>query len=419
MGQTISEKILSANSHQKEVYCGDFVNTEIDLAMSHDNTRLILSIFDKIGVKSVWNSKKIVVVLDHRAPANSIQTAMNHKYIRSFVKDQNIKNFFDVGLGICHQILPENGFIRPGMLIVGSDSHSTTYGAFGCFSTGIGATDMAAVWTDGKLWFKVPETLLFNISGNLSDYVFSKDVILHIIKKIGSDGANYKSCEFYGEVIDSLSIDSRMCISNQAMEMGAKAAIIPADKKTISYVSKRTDKNFKVVKSDKDANFERVFDFDISDLEPQVACPNNVENVKSVSDIEGVKINQAVIGSCTNGRLEDLKVASSILKDKKIASDVRLIVVPASNKVYLNAIKLGYIQTFIRAGATIVNPGCGPCLGLHQGVLADGEVAISSTNRNFKGRMGSSKSEVYLASPATVASSALKGEIHDPRKVIL
>ena len=418
MGQTISEKILAKHSGQKKVYAGEFVDADIDLAMSHDNTVLVSTIFNEIGVKKVWNPDKIVVVLDHRTPANTSKTAENHKIIREFIKEQNITNFFDIGEGICHQVLPENGFVCPGMLIVGSDSHTTTYGAFGTFGTGIGATDMAAVWTKGKLWFKVPETLRFNVSGTLSRYVSAKDVILHIIGKIGADGANYKSCEFYGERIENMSIDGRMCISNQAMEMGAKVAIIPPDKKTVDYVASKANVKFDVVYSDKDAEYEKIYSFDITDIEPQIACPDKVDNVKPVSDVAGTEIHQAVLGSCTNGRLEDLAVAAEILKGKTISKNVRMIIVPASRQIYLKAIEKKYIQTFLSAGATVVNPGCGPCLGLHQGVLAEGEVVISSTNRNFKGRMGASGAEIYLGSPATVAASSLKGEITNPRDVI-
>ena len=418
MGQTISEKILAKHSGQKKVYAGEFVDADIDLAMSHDNTVLVSTIFNEIGVKKVWNPDKIVVVLDHRTPANTSKTAENHKIIREFIKEQNITNFFDIGEGICHQVLPENGFVCPGMLIVGSDSHTTTYGAFGAFGTGIGATDMAAVWTKGKLWFKVPETLRFNVSGTLSRYVSAKDVILHIIGKIGADGANYKSCEFYGERIENMSIDGRMCISNQAMEMGAKVAIIPPDKKTVDYVASKANVKFDVVYSDKNAEYEKIYSFDITDIEPQIACPDKVDNVKPVSDIAGTEIHQAVLGSCTNGRLEDLAVAAEILKGKTISKNVRMIIVPASRQIYLKAIEKKYIQTFLSAGATVVNPGCGPCLGLHQGVLAEGEVVISSTNRNFKGRMGAPSADIYLGSPATVAASSLKGEITNPRDVI-
>ena len=418
MGKTVSEKILARVAGKKTVESGEIVDANVDLAMSHDNAALVSKIFGQIGVKRVWNPNKIVFVLDHRTPANTSKTAEGHKAIREFAKKQSIANFYDVGEGICHQILPEKGFVLPGMLIVGTDSHTTTYGAFGAFATGIGATEMAAVWATGKLWLKVPETLKFNIVGELPKYVMAKDIILNIIKRVGADGANYKACEFYGDAVENMSIDSRMCISNQAMEMGAKAAIILPDKKTVEYAKSRTNVKFESVYADNDARYEQTFDVDVESIEPQVSCPNMVDNVKSVSEVAGVHIDQAVLGSCTNGRLEDLAVVAEIMKDRTILKNVRMIIVPASRFVYLEAIRRGYVQIFLKAGAVLVNPGCGPCLGLHQGVLAEGECAISSTNRNFRGRMGSPYAKVYLGSPATVAASALKGEITDPRDVM-
>jgi len=418
MSSTIAEKILARSSGKKEVNVGEFIDASIDLAMSHDNTLLILKIFREIDTKRVWNPEKIAIVLDHRSPANSIKTAENQNLIREFVKNQKLRNFFDIGEGICHQVLPENGLVHPGMLIVGTDSHTTTYGAFGAFATGIGATDMASVWSTGKLWLKVPETLGFNINGKLSLPVMSKDIILSIIGKIGSDGANYKSCEFFGETIENMSIDGRMCISNQAMEMGAKAAIIPPDKKTLDYLKFRSKNSYEIIISDKDVEYQKIFDFNVEDIEPQVSCPDQVDNVKPISQVTGINIDQAVLGSCTNGRLEDLAIASQILKDKKISKNVRMIIIPASRLVYIEAIKRGYIEILLKSGAIIINPGCGPCLGLHEGVVGKGETIISSTNRNFKGRMGSSEAKIYLASPAAVAISALKGEITDPREKI-
>lgn len=418
MSSTISEKILARASGNKKVEAGEIVDASVDLAMSHDNAALVSKVFKEIGVDKVWDPDKIVIILDHRAPANIIKAAEAHKSIREFVRSQNIKNFYDIGEGICHQVVPEKGFVKPGMLIVGTDSHTTTYGAFGAFSTGIGATEMACVWATGKLWLKVPETIKMIIEGKLQDMVMAKDVILHIIGKIGSDGANYKAIEFYGETVKNFSVASRMTISNQAMEAGAKAAIVPPDEKTLNYLKGRVKGDVESISADKDANYEDVLEFDVSGLEPQVACPHTVDNVKPVSEVAGIEINQAVLGSCTNGRLEDLEIAARILKGKRIASSVRMIVVPASREVYLEALKRGYIEIFLKAGATIINPGCGPCLGAHQGVLASGERAITSTNRNFRGRMGSPDSEIYLASPATVAASAIKGEIADPREVL-
>ncbi|MCD6571901.1 MAG: 3-isopropylmalate dehydratase large subunit [Thermoplasmata archaeon] len=412
---TISEKILARSSDKNKVEPGEIIDAKVDMAMSHDNAALVSKVFNEIGVKNVWNSSKIVIILDHRVPANNIKAAEAHKRIREFIKKQGIKHFYDAGEGICHQVMIEKGHARPGMLVVGTDSHTTTYGAIGAFSTGIGATEMAAVWATGKLWLKVPETIKININGALPNLVTSKDIILHIIGKIKSDGANYKAIEFYGETIDKMSIESRLTISNQSMEAGAKAAIIPPDNKTIEYVKSRTKEGFDIVKADNDANYEEILDFDVSNLEPMVACPHTVDNVKPVREVAGLEINQAVLGSCTNGRLEDLELAAKIIDGKNVHKNVRMIVVPASREIYLKAIEKEIIQKFVKAGAIVINPGCGPCLGAHQGILASGERAITSTNRNFKGRMGSPDSEVYLASPATVVASAMKGKITDPR----
>ena len=412
---TISEKILARSSDKNKVEPGEIIDAKVDMAMSHDNAALVSKVFNEIGVKNVWNPSKIVIILDHRVPANNIKAAEAHKRIREFIKKQGIKHFYEAGEGICHQVMIEKGHARPGMLVVGTDSHTTTYGAIGAFSTGIGATEMAAVWATGKLWLKVPETIKININGALPNLVTSKDIILHIIGKIKSDGANYKAIEFYGETIDKMSVESRLTISNQSMEAGAKAAIIPPDSKTIEYVKSRTKEGFDIVKADNDANYEEILDFDVSSLEPMVACPHTVDNVKPVREVAGLEINQAVLGSCTNGRLEDLELAAKIIDGKNVHKNVRMIVVPASREIYLKAIEKEIIQKFVKAGAMVINPGCGPCLGAHQGILASGERAITSTNRNFKGRMGSPDSEIYLASPATVVASAIKGEITDPR----
>ena len=412
---TISEKILAKSADKNRVEPGEIIDAKVDMAMSHDNAALVSKVFGEIGIKNVWNPEKIVIILDHRVPANNIKAAEAHKKIRDFIRKQKIKHFYDAGEGICHQVMIEKGHARPGMLVVGTDSHTTTYGAIGVFSTGIGATEMAAVWATGKLWLKVPETIRINISGNPPKLVTSKDIILHIIGKIKSDGANYKAIEFYGETIDKMSIESRLTMSNQSMEAGAKAAIIPPDSKTIEYVKSRTKESFDIVKADNDAKYEEILDFDVTDLEPMVACPHTVDNVKPVREVAGLEINQAVLGSCTNGRLEDLELAAKIIDGKNVHKNVRMIVVPASREIYLKAIEKGFIQKFVKAGAMVINPGCGPCLGAHQGILASGERAITSTNRNFRGRMGSPDSEIYLASPATVVASAIRGEITDPR----
>jgi len=415
----ILEKILANASGKQEVSSGEIVEASIDAAMIHDLTGpLAIKSFRMIGAKKVWDNNKVVIILDHLVPASSVISAGLHKTVRNFAEEQNIQNFYDVGRGgVCHQVMPEKGHIRPGEVIVGADSHTCTYGAFGVFSTGIGSTEMAAVFTTGKLWFRVPEVIKVDVTGKLPSMVTPKDLTLNIVGKIGADGAIYKGLEFSGSTIRNMSVDGRMVLCNMAVEMGAKAGIIEPDQKTLDYVKARTDKPFKAVKSDPDETYERVVDVDVSDLEPQVAVPHSVDNVKPVSEVDGVKVDQAFIGSCTNGRLEDLQSAAQILKGKKIARNMRLIVIPASQEIYLNALNEGLIKTFMDAGASIGNPNCGPCLGGHMGIMADGEACISTSNRNFIGRMGSTKSFVYLASPATVAASAITGKITDPRKV--
>jgi 3-isopropylmalate/(R)-2-methylmalate dehydratase large subunit len=416
----IIEKILANASGKQNVSPGEIVEANIDAAMTHDLTGpLAIKSFREIGAKKVWDSNKVVIILDHLVPASSVISAGLHKTLRNFAEEQHIENFYDVGRGgVCHQVMPEKGHVRPGEVIVGSDSHTCTYGAFGAFATGIGSTEMAAVFATGKLWFKVPEVIKIEVTGKFQQLVTAKDLTLNIVGKIGADGAIYKGLEFGGSTIKDMTIDGRMVLSNMAVEMGAKAGLIEPDQKTVDYVKARTDKPFTPVKSDVDAKYERVVDVDISDLEPQVAFPHSVDNVKPVSEVEDVKVDQAFIGSCTNGRLEDLRAAAQILKGKKIAWGVRLIVIPASQEIYLNAINEGLIKLFMDSGATVGNPNCGPCLGGHMGILAEGEACISTSNRNFIGRMGSTKSFVYLASPATVAASAITGKITDPTKAM-
>jgi 3-isopropylmalate/(R)-2-methylmalate dehydratase large subunit len=416
----IIEKILANASEKPEVSSGEIVEANIDVAMTHDLTGpLAIKSFREIGAKKVWDRNKIVIILDHLVPASSVISAGLHKIVRNFAEEQNIENFYDVGRGgVCHQIMPEKGHVRPGEVIVGSDSHTCTYGAFGTFATGIGSTEMAAVFATGKLWFRVPEVIKVNVTGKLPELVSAKDLTLHIIGKIGADGAIYKGLEFVGSTIRDMTIDSRMVLTNMAVEMGAKAGLIEPDQKTLDYVQSRTDKPFNQIKSDPDSLYEKIVDVDASELEPQVAVPHSVDNVKPVSEVENVKVDQAFIGSCTNGRLEDLRVAAQILKGKKIARGVRLVVIPASQEIFLKAINEGLVRTFMEAGATVGNPNCGPCLGGHMGILAEGEVCISTSNRNFIGRMGSTKSFVYLASPATVAVSAISGKITDLTKTM-
>ncbi len=413
---TIAEKILAKVSKKAKVKPDEIVMAKVDVAMSHENADLVLKSFREIGVKKVWDNEKIVILFDHRIPADSDKTAATHKRLREFVKEQGIKYFYDMKEGICHQVLAEFGHDRPGELLVGTDSHTTTHGAFGTFATGIGGTEMAGVWATGELWLKVPESMRITVTGTFRPYVSAKDLILYIIGKLGADGATYKAVEFHGETVQNMSIASRMVISNLSMEMGAKVAFVIPDEKTVSYVKQRTEKNFEAVLPDKNAHYQKKMDIDVSDLENQIACPHAVDNVKSINDVAGTEISQALIGSCTNGRLEDLSVAAKILEGKTVHRDVRLLVIPASRRVYLEAIKEGFIETFVKAGGLVLNPGCGPCLGAHQGLLAPDEACIATTNRNFKGRMGSPESFVYLASPATVAASAITGVITEPHR---
>lgn len=414
MGKTISEKILSIKS-ASDAFAGDIIEASVDLAMSHDNTAMVSQIFRTLGFPNVWNKDKIIIPIDHRAPANLIEVAEAHRQIRAFVKEQDIPHFYDIKAGICHQILPEKGHVIPGELIVGSDSHTTTYGAFSAFSTGIGASEMAAVWATGTIWLKVPETVKISINGSLGHRISSKDIILSIIGNLGADGASYKAVEYSGSGIGHLSMAARMTICNMTMEMDAKAGIMPYDTRTESYLSSRVDQIPRPITPDKDASYLDDIHFDVNNLGPQVACPHTVDNVKPVEEIAGIPIHQAVLGSCTNGRLEDLIAAADILRGRKVHQDVRLLIIPASQEVYLQAIQTGVIQDLIKAEGVILNPGCGPCLGSHQGIIAKGETALTTTNRNFRGRMGHRDSNIYLASPETVAASAIHGEISDPR----
>ncbi|MBI5681398.1 MAG: 3-isopropylmalate dehydratase large subunit [Methanobacterium sp.] len=411
----ITRKILSRASRKNEVHPGEIIEANIDLAMTHDGTSPpTIKTFNKIADK-VWDPEKIVIVFDHNIPANNIGSAEFQKVTKKFAKKQGIKNIYTHGEGICHQVLPEKGYIKPGNIIVGADSHTCTYGAFGAFATGMGATDMAMVYATGKTWFMVPESFKINVNGDLSKFVTAKDIILNIAGEIGSSGATYKTLEFHGETIDSMDVSGRMTICNMAIELGAKNGIMEPNKNTLEYLKNLNINNFEVVKSDKDSHYEKEYSFDVNDMEPQIACPHNVDNVSGISKVEGTSIDQAFIGSCTNGRLEDLRAAAEVLKDKKVHEDVRLIVVPASSDIYLNAMREGLIDIFINAGAIVCNSGCGPCLGAHMGVLGNEEVCISTTNRNFIGRMGDPKSFVYLANPAVTAYSAIFGEIRNPQ----
>jgi len=377
----------------------------------------IAQIYDELGLDRVWDADKVVALIDHWIPAGKVDEAIIHQKCREFVEKYNIKNWLGMREGICHAVFPQKGFVKPGDLIVGSDSHTTTYGALGAFSTGIGSTDMAMVLATGELWFKVPATIKFDISGKIPKFIMGKDIILKIIGDIGVEGATYKTMEYAGEAVRELSIDGRFTLSNMAVEAGAKAGIIEPDEKAVEWVKSRTKEEFQVVRNDPDATFEEVIKMDISKLEPQVAKPPSPGNAVPVSEVEGIKIDQAFIGSCTNGRMEDMRAAAKILKGRVIPKEVRCIVIPASKEVYVQAMHEGLFDIFLEAGCVICNPHCGPCIGGSSGVLGPGEVCISSSNRNFIGRMGSKESKVYLASPYTVAASAVKGEITDPRKI--
>ena len=423
---TIAEKILSRASGQGKVQAGDIVMADIDIAMMHDLTGpLAVESFEKIGTEKVWDPSKIVIPFDHQVPADSLDSANNHILMRKFVKEQNIENFYDVNEGVCHQVLPEKGHVIPGTVIVGADSHTTTYGALGAFSTGIGSTDMAMVLSTGQLWFKVPETIQFNINGELKENTSAKDVILHIIGQVGADGATYKSCEFKGETISNMTVSDRMVLSNMAIEMGGKTGIIEPDKITYQYLKDRVSGENKNrlkafieksnLKTDIDSPSLETIDIDVSDLEPQVSCPHNVDNVKPASELSDVEIDQVFIGSCTNGRIEDLRDAAKILKGNKISNNLRMLVIPASRETYMKALDEGLIKIFVEAGALVSAPCCGPCLGGHTGLIGPGEVSLSTSNRNFKGRQGSPEGQVYLSSAKVAAQSAIEGRISIPK----
>ncbi|MEM1514716.1 MAG: 3-isopropylmalate dehydratase large subunit [Thermoproteota archaeon] len=419
-GMTITEKILAHAAGLDYVKPGEIVDARVDMAMANDITGpLAIKMFRRIGIKKVWDNQRIVLVLDHQIPADSVGSAELHKIVREFATEQSIEFLYDVGDGgICHQVMIERGHARPGELIVGADSHTCTYGALGAFATGIGSTEMAAVFATGRIWLKVPETIKINVTGSFQEFVTPKDLVLNIVGKFGVEGANYKAIEFTGPTIRNMSIGGRLTLCNMVIEMGAKNGIIEPDDKTINYVKNRTDKPFKVFRSDPDAKYERVIEFNVDSLEPMVSCPHSPDNVKPVKEIEGVEINQAFLGSCTNGQLEDLELAARILKVRRIKKGVRMIVTPASTQIYLEALRRGLIELFIKAGACVSNPTCGACFGGHMGLLAPGEVCISSSSRNFIGRMGSPEAMIYLASPATIAASAIEGKITDPRRFL-
>lgn len=413
----ITEKILAKASGKQAVHPGEIVDANVDVVMVHDLTGpLAVEAFKKLGTPKVWDNKKIVVILDHQVPAESVKAAELHKTMRQFAKEQNL-TFYDVGRGgICHQVMPEKGHVTPGAVIVGADSHTCTYGAFGSFATGIGSTEAAAVFATGKIWFKVPSTIKVNVKGKFPKYVTPKDLILSIIGNLSVDGAIYKAAEFTGSTIQNMSVAGRMTLCNMAVEMGAKNGIVSPDQTTREFLKNRIGglPDFKALQSDADAEYERTVEFDVSSMEPQVACPSSVDNVKPVSEVGVVPVEQAFIGSCTNGRIEDLRLAAEVLKGRKVKDGVRALVIPASQEVWRQAMQEGLLEIFTDAGAIVCGSACGPCLGGHIGLLAAGETCVSSSNRNFIGRMGSTQANVYLASPATVAASAVTGKITSP-----
>ncbi len=419
MGMTMTEKIFNLHSSEGEVKAGDFVFTEVDLMLGNDITAPVaIKEFQSIGVDKPYDPDKIVLVPDHFTPNKDIPSAEQCKVLRNFAREMKINHYFEVGrMGIEHCLLPEQGLVLPGQIIIGADSHTCTYGALGAFATGVGSTDLAAAMATGKAWFKVPETIKINYSGQPQEWVGGKDYILYTIGEIGVDGGLYQALEFSGEAIESLSMAGRFTMSNMAIEAGAKAGLIEVDEKTTAYLEERTDSKYTSCKSDPDAEYSRVIDFDISNLEPQVALPHLPENTAGVSDVS-TAIDQVVIGSCTNGRLEDLRIAARILKDKEVASNLRLIVIPGTQEIYLQAVNEGLVDIFVRAGAALSTPTCGPCLGGYMGILASGEKALATTNRNFVGRMGDPKSEVFLSSPAVAAASAITGYISHPQEVL-
>ncbi|HTZ11808.1 MAG TPA: 3-isopropylmalate dehydratase large subunit [Candidatus Margulisiibacteriota bacterium] len=418
MGHTIAEKILLAHTDKKDIAPGEFIEAKVDLALGNDITApLAIEEFRKSGFKQVFDKKRIALVPDHFAPAKDLRSANQCKLLADFAREQKIKNYFEVGcMGIEHALLPELGLVRPGDLVIGADSHTCTYGALGCYSTGVGSTDLARAFIDGKCWLKVPPTIKFVYKGKLNKWVGGKDLILFTIGNIGVDGASYKVMQFSGPVIESLGMDDRFAMSNMAIEAGGRAGIIEPDKITLDFVKKPVAKR-KVFKSDKDARYEKIYEWDISGLEPQVACPHLPSNVKRVSKLKEIKLDQVVIGSCTNGRISDLRIAAKLLKGKKVKSGLKLIVIPATQKIYLQAVQEGLAEVFVKSGGVFSTPTCGPCLGGHMGILTEGETALATTNRNFIGRMGSPKSFVYLSNPAVAAASAVTGRITHPQEV--
>lgn len=415
MSKTFVEKLMSRKAGI-DVSAGEIVSVEPDYVMSHDNAAAISNTFKKIGVDKVKYPERVVIILDHEIPAPKESSAVNHQEIRRFVQEQGIPHFYDINNGICHQVFVDQGFAMPGKLLVGSDSHTTTFGALGAMAAGIGRSEVAAIWATGELWFQVPETIKIIINGTMPNYITPKDIALYIIGQINADGADYKAVEFTGETVLYMDIEERMVLTNMAAEMGAKNGYVLPDHITFDYVKGRAKDEYEPLYSDEDANFYQIIDFDISGISPSVAKPHKVDNYCPIEEAEGIKIDQALIGTCTNGRIGDLEAAARVMQGKRVKA--RTLIIPASWDIYRDALKKGYIETFVEAGALVLNPGCGPCLGAHLGVMAPGEVTFSTANRNFKGRMGCREAEIYLGSPLSVAASAITGEITHPGRFL-
>lgn len=419
MKMTMTQKILASHSNKEYVRPGQFIEADLDMVLGNDiTTPVAIAEFNKMGKNEVFNKEKIALVPDHFTPNKDIKSAQQCKTMRQFACEKEIKNYFEIGeMGIEHALLPEKGLVGAGDVVIGADSHTCTYGALGAFSTGVGSTDMAAGMATGKCWFKVPSAIKFNLIGKPSKWISGKDIILHIIGKIGVDGARYKSMEFTGEGVDNLSMDSRFTISNMAIEAGAKNGIFPVDEKTIKYMKDHGREEYKIYAPDEDAEYEETYNIDLSEIKPTVSFPHSPDNTRTIDEIEEIKIDQVVIGSCTNGRIEDMRMAAEILKGRKVKKGVRAIIFPATQKIYLQAMEEGLLKIFIEAGAVVSTPTCGPCLGGHMGILGENERAVSTTNRNFIGRMGHITSEVYLASPYVAAASAVEGKIASPDNI--
>lgn len=431
MGHTFVEKILAKNAGLPEVRPGQVIDATPDIALSHDNSAAISNIFYSLGVDKVKHPARLTITLDHAAPPPTTKHAQNHAEIRRFVKEQGITHFYEVGRGICHQVLCEEGLIYPGVVLLGADSHSPHYGALGAFGAGVGRSEMAAIWATGQLWLRVPESIKITLTGSFSSWVTSKDITLFIIGQLGADGGLYASIEFHGEAVAGMSMDSRFVLSNMMAEMGAKNAWVVPDEVTFDWLVKQGRRigrtygdrtlwraNRDALMPDVDARYLTEYEFDASTIEPQVACPHTVDSVKPLSAVTGIKVDQAFLGTCTNGRLEDIAVAARIVEGQRIASGTRFLIIPSSSQVFADAVSAGYVETLLAAGAAFGTPGCGPCMGNHMGIPAPGEITISSANRNFKGRMGTAEAEIYLASPAVVAASAIAGEIVGPEQII-